>query len=232
MSADSDRLVFVAGESPLLTQLVYRHLEQREFTLPRPTFKKPADMLRAVPPLRAGARAATVVVCDPLAAAWSEGVREMRGGEPVIGTVILAVRTSFGSVRRWREETTGRPLASALLSLENDLYQLGEAVEAALMSPGQTDFWPEGPRHPARFWGTGDGKLAHDILFDARHRHTTLLHIASGKSVKEVALLLDIRADQVRRHLTWLKKQLGVRSDVQLGRRAFELGLLDELLEH
>jgi DNA-binding NarL/FixJ family response regulator len=231
VAVDGDRLVFVAGERPLLTELVYGHLGQREFNLPRRTFKKPADMVRAVPQLRAAARAATVVVCDPLGDAWTDAVRQLRGSEPVVGTVILAVRTSFGSVRRWREATNGRHLASALLSLDNDLEQLADAVEGALASPGQTDFWPDGPRHPARFWGTTDGEVAHKILFDASHRHTTLTHIASGKSVKEVALMLEIRDDQVRRHLTWLKDQLGVRSDVQLGRRALELGLLDELLE-
>lgn len=216
----------------MLAELVSEHLQRAGLHLPidwRRT-RDPADLVRAADQQRTVHAALTVVACDTLGDGWRDALAQLRRDPRMIGIVAVAVRGDFGTLRRWRETVDGRYPAGALLTLSAGLDQLVPAVRQSLATPEHTDFWPDGPRHPQRFWATDEGRVAHDIRYDARGRHAVLVHAAFGKESKEIAAVLSVSADQVRRHLRWLRERLGAGSDVELGRRAVELGLLDELL--
>ena len=208
--------VIVASERPLLAELVYGHLESAGFSLPRRIRSTPDHALLAVQSLRPQSEAVVCVLCDPVGEDWFGAAASMRA-DARVGVLVIAARAAFWATRHWRQKVAGRPVASALLTLENDLADVGDAVREVSVRPEGSDFWPDGPRHPAAFWLTEDGRTALDVFRDPRFQ--TLRWAAAGEQQRAIAARLGISTDQVRRQLNALAETLGASTDVQLGRR-------------
>ncbi len=79
----------------------------------------------------------------------------------------------------------------------------------------RTEFWLDGPRHPAALRRTEEGARAAELLE------------AMGTSRRAAARWLGVEETTITERLGKVRGKLGARSSVELGRIAAELDLLD-----
>jgi DNA-binding NarL/FixJ family response regulator len=170
------------------------------------------------------------VLVDPVGDEWEAAADSLRQADSHFGLIVLTARPNFGKQRRWRHEVEpGVDRATGLLSIGSDPSHLADAIlEASRRPRSRSAFWLDGPQHPFAFGRTEAGKPANQIRTNAK-RHEILALEAFGKPRPKIAKRMGIRQDQVKNHLNKTMSALGARNEVELGRRATESGLLDDL---
>lgn len=224
MISRENLIVVLAGESLLLGELVRSHLDRRDIRVAGMPILDPDATTRRVRGERRSAHV-LVIMCEPTGDAWRECARDL-AREPNASVLAVTVREGYWITRRWRERHQDRLLAAGLLTLRHALEDLEDAVESIRLTPFETTFWPDGPRHPGTHARTPDGELARAVR---AHRGFASLRLAAeGKGPKQIAAELDLSERQVQSHLADLRSLVGAGSDTQLGRRALELGLIGD----
>ena len=194
------------------------------------TFEDPAKLSRNTKALLA--TRPVVLLLDAVGDDWTNSAIELRETNSTLGLVVVAARPSYAETRRWQRRIRGgRNLANSVLSLESLGEDLLNALRHAYETPERrSEYFLDGPRHPAAFHGSPEGQEAANVVKDEK-LHETLALEAAGKSRAEAARRLKIKSEQVGERLSRLRSQLAVRNDVALGSKATRLGLLDDIDE-
>jgi DNA-binding NarL/FixJ family response regulator len=229
--ADDAARVVVAGEQDLLCDTIHNLLEEAGHEVLDSSSRSPQGLLRTIRGVEAEHVRYVVVLVDPVGHEWVEVARQLREGERV-GLVAITARPSYALQRRWHQRARERYLVDGLLSFGSKAKDVAEAVRWAYDRPGlHSAFWLDGDRHPAAFHRSKRGEPADDLR-KKPELHETLLFAASGKGRTASKKSLRVKEETVGERLGKIRSMLGVRTDVQLGRRAAELGLFDDLDEY
>lgn len=219
----------VAGEQPILCDCVANLLDESGYEVIDATSRAPDELERRLRGVEATRVRFVVVLVDPVGGDWVEVARKVRSRARV-GLVVLTARPSYALQRRWHQRAgDGCYLVDGLLSFAGKAEDVVDAVEWAYERPRQhSAFWLDGARHPASFHRTPTGKTANELRTRADW-HETLLFEGSGRARAAARDFLGVKDETVGERLSKIRKLLGVKNDVQLGRRAAELGLFDDL---
>jgi hypothetical protein len=217
----------VIGEPLLLAELIEDLLVREGHRSKYGVVSGPEDAERKVRLAREDCGRTVALLVDPVGEQWFDWAARARRGDPV-GLLVVLARPSYVLQRRWREKVDGRYLASGLLTLDQAAEDVRDAVMAAALTPLETGFWLAGPRHPHTHRSTPDGQLAAEIRSD-EDRYRTLIYEGQGLTRPRMAELLGITEKQVGERLLSLRRRLDADNNVQLGRRATELGLFDDI---
>lgn len=223
--------VVIGGGHLLLNELVRDHLEADGRFLVHAHKSVSADQFVLQVRGIAAVRRVGLLVDPPGSQGWEDAADKLRGADSHFGLVVLTARPNFGKQRRWQQRLGKSNLnrANGLITFDSRSDDLCDAIiEAAKRPAARSAFWLDGPRHPQAFFRGEEGKGARKVHGNQR-RHQILALEALGKSRRKIADLMDIKEDQVKVNLNTAMKNLGARSEVELGRLAVESGLLDDL---
>jgi len=220
--------VIVAGGQRLLGDLTRSIYEDQGFRVERVIADSPEMLDTLARMLSATHR--VVVLVDTLGDEWVQAAHLLRVDDERRALLAVTSRPGYAAVRRWKQRLPDdRYLANGLLSWDFDVEAFADAALAAAKRPSKaTGFWPDGPNHPSAFMRTDEGERARELRAVKDLSETVVLE-GIGVSRSDAALRFGVQPETIGERLARARKLLGVRSDVELGRRAAELGLFDDV---